>query len=501
MSYSEDTAHPRPLAWFLEKRQVTCDFTQTIVAAKNEGKKHILVNAPVKSGKKDIVEILRQLTGDKVEYVTSLNRKDVKRQKTELSEYSISVHVIDNDAHCRVAVASIKTHPGTVYLCIDECDYGSGDKQKMSKLYSEFLDNPNIIKVYFSATSHETEASSLSHRHDFICLKYTPPPEYRGAKYFLDEDLVIDNVDSFFELDEATGDILMTDHGSLVIRESMNLERHIGVVRITNNKIPMKDFKKTPIKRSIEGQLKAAMPESRDWEIVPIDASDSHDWEDRRTRISYVNDLEKNILFIIKQTCTRGTDLKGWHHRLAFWHDARSHNGCSRPNTLIQAFLRPSHYGEPQAIRLYVDKMVVELAAYDDMEAWIRGNGKPPTRTKMERTHLNITSETSFVNIIEAKQHAISIGYIPTVMNVNHETMTFQYRGIPRSIQPESVTRISSDIGWGLSIDKKQARIMPVLADDGSGSIRYIVNYPIINHDGPPIHATHKSMYETEMEY
>lgn len=497
MAYSEDTPHPRPLAWFLERREVTSDFTKTIVDAKNEGKNHILVNAPVKSGKKDIVEILRQYTGDTVVYVTSLNRKDVKRQKTELSEYAIPVHVIDNDAHCRVAIAEIKTHPGLVYLCIDECDYGSGDKQKMSALYTEFLDVSTVIKVYFSATSHETEASSLSHRYDFTYLKYIPPPEYHGAQYFLDEELVIDDVDSFFELDEETGDILLTAHGELVIRESMTTDRHIGVVRVTNKKIPMKDFKKTPIKRAIQTQLKAAMPEGRNWEIVPIDASDSHDWEDRRTRLSYVNDMEQNILFIIKQTCTRGTDLKGWHHRLAFWHDARSHHGCSRPNTLIQAFLRPSHYGEPQSIRLYVDKLVVELAAYDDMEAWIKGHGKPPTRTKREKNTLNKTSELSFNTVAEAKQCAISLGYTPTVMNLNHETMTFQYRGKPRIIQLENVTRTSSDIGWGLSIEKKQARIMPVLSDDASGNIRHIVNYPIINEDGLPIQATQKSMYES----
>ena len=498
MAYSEDSLHPRPLEWFLERRKFTVEFTKKIEAAKDEGKTHILVNAPVKSGKKDIVEIIRQYTQSTVVYITSLNRKDVKHQKTELNEYRIRVHVIDNDAHCRDAIAEIKTYTSIVYLCIDECDYGSGDKQKMSTLYSEFLDDPNIIKVYFSATSHETEASLLSYRNDFTYLKYIPPPEYHGAQYFLDEELVIDDVDSFFEVDEDTGDILLTEHGVVVIRESMKEDRHIGVVRITNKQISMKDFKKTPIKRAIENQLKNAMPESRDWDIISIDSSDSHDWEDRRTRISYVNDLEKNILFVIKQTCTRGTDLKGWHHRIAFWHDSRSHNGCSRPNTLIQAFLRPSHYGPPQAIRLYVDKLVVELAAYDDMDAWIRGNGKPPTRTKMARNSSNKTSEQSFETVDEAKQYAFSAGYNASLLTLNSETMTFQYRGNPRMIQLENITRDSCDISWGLSIEKRQARIMPVLNDNGSGIVRYIVNYPEVNEDGLPIRSTQRSMYETE---
>ena len=492
--YTENTPHPRPVEWFYERRGITTAFVKTIIAAADDGSTHIVINAPVKSGKKDIVEILRQLTNETVEYCTSLNRKDVKRQKLELNKYNIPVHIIDNDVHCREAITEIKTHTGTIYLCIDECDYGSGDSQKMAGLFKEFLNTPTVIKIYFSATSFETEASSLSDRPDYIYLKFTPPPEYHGAEYFLDEDLVIDDVDTFFDVDE-NDDIQLTEHGVIVIRESIKDDRHIGVVRV-NNKIPMKDFKKEPIKEAIQNQLKAAMPEGLDWLVKNIDAELSHDWEDEIVCLGHTGMLgRKNILFIIKQTCTRGTDLKGWHHRLAFWHDARSHNGCSRPNTLIQAFLRPAHYGPPQAIRMYVDKLVMELAAYDDMEAWIKGGGKPPTRTKRESRHGYETSPMSFATTTDAKLYAQSMNFTASLLTLNTETLTFQYRGQPRAVQLENETRQSTDIGWGISHEKMAARIMPVLSNE-DGTIRYLVNYPNLTEEGLPIHATQKSMYE-----
>jgi hypothetical protein len=86
------------------------------------------------------------------------------------------------------------------------------------------------------------------------------------------------------------------------------------------------------------------------------------------------------------QTCTRGTDLKGWHAALAFWHDERVSDNVSL-NTMIQAVLRPCHYstdygGTPQRVRLYVDRRVVQMAADDNMETYLAAGGKVPARTK-----------------------------------------------------------------------------------------------------------------------
>ena len=504
MSYTENTPHPRPLAWFTRIRATTTSFAHSVVREVYNNITHVLITAPVKSGKKDIVELVRLITNEDVIYITSLDRKDVKKQKEELTQYGIQTHVIGKNDTCQIAIADIKSRKGTVFLCFDECDYGSGDKQKMSSVYNEFIDNKSIFKIYFSATSYEIQSSMLTSRSDFKHIQYNPPPEYNGAMHFISSGLVIDGVADFFDVDD-TGVIYLTDHGAVVVRESIKEDRHIGVVRVVGKKVPMKDLHKKPICDSIKQQLKSAVPDSYDWDIFYIDsdAAHAHDWECQYVQGGAMSMRgKKNILYVINQTCTRGTDLKGWHQRLAFWHDARSHTKGFLPNTLIQAMLRPCHYGPPQPIRLYVDRLVIELAATNDLDAWIKGGGKPPARTKLEGKSdaLNLISETSYETHDKAKVYATSIGMTKSAtLTLNTDTMTFQYRGSPRKILSERETRLCPDNWYGTSVKTTQinARIMPVLADlGGKESVRYIVVYAIQNDGTIPIHTTTKSMYE-----
>jgi len=480
MAFSESTPHPHPIGWFQSQRSHIHTFCNTVFREIQRGMNHILIKAQVKSGKKDIVECIAQLGAPqtKVFYVTALDRKDVKKQKEELASYGVETFLVNSDAAVRQVISAInaqKARHFRIILCLDECDYGSGETQKLSGMFSEILNDEDVTKIYFSATAHETEVSDLHDRPDFRILTFTPPPNYFGAEWFLDEGLVHD-ADTFFAEDED-GDIVLTEHAKLVILESMIDDRHIGVVRI-NNDFRMKDFKKRTTKNDLVRQLREALPEGKPWEIIPVDATDSHDWEDRKTRNMYVNDSEVNYLFILKQTCTRGTDLKGWHHKLAFWHDARSHNGTSRPNTLIQAFFRPSHYsssygGEPQRIRLYVDYVVAELAAYDDMEAYMEAGGKPPSRTKRCHTKLIVEmSPQSFPSQDEARAWARARGRNTSAYTIDNNNGVQQiiYRGVPRNLMTEEETRAQAD--WRGGVSSNTARLMPCLSGDG---IRWIV--------------------------
>lgn len=506
MAFSEDTQHPRSISWFERMRPEVVALVYQILQASLEGKRHILIKAQVKSGKKDIVECLSRLNRNgHVTYATALNRKDVKNQQEELVLYDIATRVINKDIECTAAITDITRRMllARVWLCFDECDYGSGERQKIAPLFRELIDTPNVIKVYFSATSHETEASTLKDRPDFKMLTFVPPVTYHGAQYFLDEELVFDS-EQFFETDEETGDIHLTAHAETVIQESISAERHICVVRVGTG-IPIKDLKKRPIKRAIENELNGIVSNGRPWEIVPVDATDPHDWEDRKTRNMYVRDTEVNYLFVLKQTCSRGTDLKGWHSTLAFWHDNRKHDGKSRPNTLIQAFLRPAHYGAPQAIRLYVSKEVVELAATDNMASYLKERGKPPARTTkcIIRKKGNI-SQMSFPSVDAARtwwaQQNGQAEATGISVYTNRADNTFIYRGNSRPVVSELQTRASSDIFANISGLGGSARIMPVFAND---IIRYIVIYE--NHNQDTLTAavacplkTYGSMYGSE---
>jgi hypothetical protein len=504
---SEETKHPRSNEWFNQLRPEVVDLVGQITEAVTAGKRHILIKAQVKSGKKDIVESLsRSIGGEHLTYATALNRKDVKNQKEELELYNITTRVINKDDECEAAIGDLtrRSRIGRVWLCYDECDYGSGETQKMAPLFREFLNADAVIKIYFSATAQETEVSALKDRHDYMMLTFVPPQTYRGAQYFLDKELVFEP-SPFFEVDED-GNLDITGHGETVIQESITPQRHIGVVRLAGNTVPLKDMKKKIIKQQLEGRLNEIVSNGRPWEIVPVDASDSHDWEDRKTRRAYITDDEMNYLFVIKQTCTRGTDLKGWHSTLAFWHDTRRHDGNARPNTLIQAMLRPAHYGPPQAIRLYVSMEVIELAASDNMDAYLKARGKPPARTKIstERKKGNI-SPSSFATITEAKTWWAQI--CNGITKISSYTVsaenTFQYRGIARPIQNEAATREASDIYQGIKGTAGSARIMPVFANASSTAntnvIRYIVIYERTNPTAAVMPLTSaKSMYNVE---
>lgn len=135
--------------------------------------------------------------------------------------------------------------------------------------------------------------------------------------------------------------------------------------------------------------------------------------------------LGYNYIFVIFQTCTRGTDLRGWHHRLAFWHDARSRKDCNL-NTLVQAMLRPTHYttmyededGEPegQLIRMYVDNHVLDRAAGGSMADYLVAGGKPPIRMKKSNSTRHSANPDDFdIEVVEFRTLAEAQARFPSV--------------------------------------------------------------------------------------
>lgn len=502
--------HPYTLAHFETKSKEVVDFIRTLRAEIDAGKRHILVKAPVKSGKRIMVEVIAILFGVPVRYITSLNRKDVKSQQTELESYGVKTHIMEKKEKIDPAIGDIRdyaTRNGRVICCFDECDYGSGDKQVLAPLFQEFLDDNRVVKVYFSATAHETAYSELGNRPegDYTVLVYTPPKTYRGAEWFLEQGLVFDAL-PFFEKDG--GYLSVSPHGIRAICDSVTPERHIGIVRVAERGLLMSDFKNDVQRKALEEQLAAATPNGKGWEIVPIDEKVPFDWENPRIRASYVNHPEMgNVLFIVKQTCGRGTDLKGWHPRLAFWHDAR---GAPKTNlnTTIQAFLRPSHYSstpgynpEGECIRLYVDRRVVRVAVDDDIDAYLKAGGKAPARTRVRPRQKWALSDETFGTVAEARAWG-ETKQSSVAERVLGEDGCYPYRGpgfdeARRSIETLERTR-EMDHGVGV---KQRARIIPFR--NGVGGVSYLVAYSLATQDddassvssGISLETTKKSMY------
>jgi len=391
--------HPWSINEFQEKRPEIYEFMKNISIHIEQDKHHILIHAPVKCGKRVMVESLtRILTEHKHYYVCSLNRTDVKIQKEELGEYGVSLHLTSNKEEKESAINAINydlNYGNTIIIHCDECDYGCGRNQNLNPLFTRFMENLDVTFIYYSATPEETMYSQLSRREDYIMLQFEPPSSYRGASYFLDNGLVFE---PSVCLQKNEGIITPTEHFKQVVRDSITHERNIGVIRIVGRIFSTELIKANS--KVIETELNR-LGFSRPFTIKAIGEKDKFEWENREICGGYTKaPLERNYIFFINQTCVRGTDLNGWHFRLAFWHDSRVTKTAS--STLLQAILRPSYYitnymkdGIPQEqpIRMYVSEIAMRLAASNDIQEYLSKGGKPPSRTSPAYVHIDAVYE------------------------------------------------------------------------------------------------------------
>jgi hypothetical protein len=380
-------AHPHNEVWFRVKRPEIYHFCKDlIVPAIQNGSRHISIKAHVKCGKREIVECLQVILGSsyRLFYITALNRLDIKDQQEELREYGISTHVIAS-ASSRERyieelgrITQLKKKPVQI---LDEDDHGTGWKQTLAPLSKYVEKKDDVIKIYTSATPEELRNSHIANRSDYAEFDFEPPSSFCGARYFLDENLVFE-ARPFFDKSETP--IRLSDHAVKVIQDSVTPNRNIVCARVAG--ISMKTLKccKEPLIRELNT---IPCESSKPWEIVFIDAKTPFGWSKLENQRGYGGESPiKNYLFLFYQTCTRSTDLKGWHPYIACWHDSREATK-SNYNTLAQAFLRPSHYadmygGTRQPIRIYADSSIFNAVATGNIEEYLSEGGKPPTRTQ-----------------------------------------------------------------------------------------------------------------------
>jgi hypothetical protein len=468
--------HPHSNMWFRENRSEIYKFSIKIISSIFEDeKRNILVSAPVKSGKREIVEcISTAVEADvKVIYITAFIRKDVKQQAEELGEYGIEIATVPNKKSAEEIISGLEYHISMgrrLILCIDECDYGSGSSQSMSVLTSRFLKDENVVKIWISATPEEVESSTMRLRDDYEFLKFEPPITYIGAKHFIDNELVHE-AEKFFVKEE--GDIILTSHAKKVLRDRITSIRNIACVRITGRDTPISLFTNKSFQKSICSQLKASMSDGKNWELNIIEADSSFEWENRRNRMGYTSDKEINYLFVMFQTCTRGTDLKGWHPHIAVWHDSRkganlNKAGRSNLNTLVQALLRVSHYtsmegygGIAQDIHVYADIHVMEYAKNNDMGIYLEVGGKPPARTSIGKKSSHITSYTFVPCTIDTYYEHVRNGELGNG-GENPFTNTDEYGVYMGYIRGEWKVRTFDEVAsesWGINPKTRERRI------------------------------------------
>lgn len=360
-------AEKKDYSWFEKNRkeQISCAIEIEKLTTVNSSRP-IAVTAPVKSGKREIVIIQALRTqlpkgkGNVKHYMlTSLSRQDCKDQILELEAYGIKCFVLYHKRIINEAIHSIEKdlkEGKQVNIHYDESDFGTGSDQLMSQVWRKFASDHRVVNVGYSATNEEF----LFSPHDPVKITFAPHSSYKGVDWFLDNNLVEDAGDFYFE-DKLTA------QGKKCIEELIaDPEKYFGIIRFSSKSdfhfgnlrnILAKHYPNV-ILHKIDATNKFNYGRDGDWTHVK---SEDHSW------------YKKKIILFICQTCTRSTEI-GFHKYISFLHDYRP--GDKIYSTMAQALFRVLHYSDAgHKIKVYGDVNTFKLAAgrisykeYDDKE-------------------------------------------------------------------------------------------------------------------------------------
>lgn len=349
---SKDREHPWTIQEFSTDRNEQFNCASQIVTALDYNT-NVLVSAPVKSGKRQIAEIVALMYAEKGPnnkhyFITALNRKDVETQKKELSEYKLDVTTLakNKDADEFIKKLGTTSDPNNIVVHFDESDYGTGFDNVFAPVF-KFCKERKIKLICYSATNEEAKKSDFAKAAELV--EMVPNSGYKGAKWFLDNNLVKEP-EPFFD------GVSITEHGKEVIDWWLTqTNKPIAILRLTGGereKGLYNSFKKEGEMFLIEDNIICKF----------IDGVSKFDWaKDHESLLKAYKAQNLRTLLVINQTCTRSTEL-GFHKHLAFLHDHRPNE--SHYSTLAQAYLRVAHYDSVgHKIVVYGEKEVFELAA------------------------------------------------------------------------------------------------------------------------------------------
>jgi thymidine kinase len=348
----------------------------------------VLIIAPVKSGKRDIVEYI--CMRDKCNssnrehiFISAWHRTADEEQREELKSHNMKVIPIINNKSADQCIKYIKElleKKKNIILHIDECDHGTGEKQILSKVYKYAREYSNILIILYSATPQEVLFSNDMNDHDDeilndllhgIHLQYTPHLDYCGPVRFLNKNL-INNATPFFTINPTPS---LTDQGKYII-EQLKIStqkirgKNILILRLT------KKNGKTINDKDIYIFLKNLknFKELNDLKII-VDKSECKNIQNQSNIIiqqilwsnkDYWDMMTKDIplIIVLDQTSARSTEWVN-HDRIFALHDYRDSINYT---TVSQAQERVNHYASKyesgfQEIQVYGHKKTFQLSA------------------------------------------------------------------------------------------------------------------------------------------
>lgn len=354
----------------------------------------VLIRAPVKSGKREIVEYIAQLDHSHDQqrvhtFLSAWHRTADEEQRKELSIHNMRVFSITTQKAAEECIRWIQVQiiaKKHVVLHLDECDFGAGDRQILGRVYTRFRENDSVTFFLYSATPQEVifsgeidkkedeEYEELVEeiRQTGACVEYVPPPGYCGPGRFLEEGLIFEAM-PFFTLE--AGGISLSSQGAQIIADFRanlveNPSRNIIVLRLSGSDKIGKENKhiyqflrhasncekldgidiitSKDEKKDLGGRLGRVQTENIQW-------SNRIYWERQRDG--------RPMIYVIDQTASRSTEFV-CHNRMFAYHDFRN---TVVYTTVSQAQERVNHYSQGyggfQHIRVYGHKKTFQLSA------------------------------------------------------------------------------------------------------------------------------------------
>jgi len=380
----KDAAHGWPVAVFERARPHMTEFVlrELVPLLDSRQCQRVVVLAPVKSGKREIVEYLamRDHSRDSPRshaFLSAWHRAADEDQRKELAHHNLrvfSVRTAKVAEECHAWIVAQVAAGKDVVLHLDECDHGSGDKQILGKVYKHVRDMERVFTFLYSATPQEVLFSTdVSQEEEEMLddmaygahVEYTPPASYCGPGRFLEAGLVSE-AKPFFTLSPAPA---LTEQG----KEIMAMLRSALAAGSCRNIVTLRlSYKEGRSKKD-----KAIYQFLQHCDRIPelagvhiwVDKGDCDlgrprkiEWSDRAYWETTAADVP--ILIVMDQTSSRSTEW-ACHDRILATHDYRT---TLQYTVVSQAQERINHYdskyaGGFQPIKVYGHKKTFELSA------------------------------------------------------------------------------------------------------------------------------------------
>lgn len=334
--------HPMSVIAFQENRPEQFDFvTKELVKTPKA-----IISMPVKSGKRVVVQCEARLDmGFKEDgnvkhiFATSFKRNDCNEQMIEMEKYGIKVFCGGKLRELPEHVKTLLERGETPVLHYDESDFGTGDVQMASSVFTRLVNLPDDgwekLKVRcYSATNEEAIYSPFAD--ECKILEPTMPTTFRHAPWFLEKGLV-EEAEEFWCSDTQT----FSPQALSALAQWKHDDKPFAVVRFAASRGERNThYNSVKHSKKFKDDLHAMGIDF----VKFVDNRTPFYWgKDHKNPEGWgAVDKSRKMLLVLNQMCIRSTEV-GFHPLISFWHDFRG--GHNTPySTCAQAMFRVNHY-------------------------------------------------------------------------------------------------------------------------------------------------------------